>query len=391
MKRYLKIFLVIIVFLGLAAAAIRLVGTRRAELEGLAQPEHPAYAVYMETVQAGELAITRQFIGTIEPVEHAVAAFRVEGHLVEAPRDEGDHVAEGEIIARIDERRFSSQQAALQAEREGARSELSQAKSRFERRRTLFEKDLIDQEAMDAAESAFEVAQARVETLEARLASAKADLAYTTLDAPFDGVITARYKQAGDLAMPGEPVYRLENPGAGYKVIFHVPRETTIVASPGARTILTFDSRMIEAPLHRVYPSTREGRLSAAEIRVDSRPFGLTSGSLVSVDLLVEQAAGMLVSAASILEDEAGARVFRVDADNRIEIIEITVMGRKGDSAVIAGPILPGDRLVTAEESMLLHLSHQSRVRPQTRPQTRPKAGPYPGPADDAGVRDGAR
>ncbi len=364
MKRYGKIIVFIAILLAIAAAAAWLSGQRRAELDGLAIPEPPVYAVNMETAEKGVLAVTRQYLGTIFPVDHATVSFRVTGHLQSADGEPGDVVAEGEVVAKIDDRLLFTQKEAITAELEGARSELSRAKKQVERRRPLLAKGLIDPEAMDASESAYEVARARVGNLEARLAAADIDLAYSTAFAPFDGVITARHKRQGDLVMPGVPVYTLENPDAGYMVMVKIPRETALAAAPGDKAAVSFGALKMEAVLYRIYPSTQEGRLAMAEFRMDKKPFGLPSGAFVTADLLVEKKKGILVPARSILGDGAGARVFRVDDQDRVEIIDVTVMARSAGDAIIAGPVSPGDRLVTAEESMLLHLSSRSRVRP---------------------------
>lgn len=364
MKRYGKIIVSIAFLLAIAAGAAWLSGQRRAELDGLALPKPLVYAVNVEPAEKGVLALTRQYIGTIFPVDHATISFRVTGHLQSADGEPGDVVAEGEVVAKVDDRLLFKQKEAITAELEGARSEVTRAKKQVERRRPLLARGLIDPEAVDASESAYEVARARVGNLEARLAAADIDIAYSTAFAPFDGVITARYKRQGDLVMPGVPVYTIENPDAGYMVMVKIPRETVLAAASGDKASVSFGSRKMEAVLYRIYPSTQEGRLAMAELRMDKRPFGLPSGSFVTVELLVENKKGILVPARSILEDGAGARVFRVDDQDRVEIVDVTVLGRKAGDAVIAGPVSPGDRLVAAEASMLLHLSSGSRVRP---------------------------
>lgn len=368
MKRVFKIGLSAAVVLAIAGVFIWLSGNRKDELADMPTPEAPVHSVYVDIAEAGKLSITRQYLGTVEPIRHAAVAFRVEGHLVWAEKEAGDSVSQGEVVAKIDERRPASRKTEIEAELAGARTEMARIKEQVERRRPLLEKGLIDPEAMETVESAYTVAQARVDSLKARLATAGIDMAYTAASAPFDGVITTRHKQKGDLAMPGEPVYTVEKPDAGYAVIVAIPRETALIAVPGGNATIMFNSREIETTLHRIYPSTQTGRLARAEIRLDRRPFDLPSGSFVTVDLHLREAAGILVSAATILVDEANARVFRIDDHNRVEIIEVTVLGRKGADAVITGPVSPGDRLVAAEESMLLQLSEQSPIMPRERP-----------------------
>ena len=375
MKRYVPVFLSILVLFAVAAGALWLSIMRRAELADKAHPEPPAYAVFIDTAEAGAITFTRQFLGTVEPVENALVSFRTTGHVKSAEKDTGEYVTEGEIIAAIDKRPIKRQKQAVEAELAGAKSDLVQAERQLERRKLLLEKGHIDPEAIEAAESAYETARSRVDSHAARLAAAEIDLAYTTAYAPFDGVITARHKQKGDLAMPGEPVYAIENPDAGYKVIVQIPRETALSAAPGDTALVTFNLRSIETILHRVYPSTQKGRLALAEIRLEQRPFGLPSGSFVGVDLHLGEVPGIRVSARTLLEDETGAKVFRVSNQNLIEVIEVTVIGKKGGDAVIAGPVFPGERLVVAEESMLLRLADGSPVTPLNKAADIHKAG----------------
>lgn len=372
MTRYVKLFLAVLLLLVIVAGAIRLSGIRRAELADMKTPEPPVYRVYVEAAQTGRLAVTREYVGIIEPVARAEVAFRIQGHLVSAEKDAGDGVDDGEIIAAIDNRPLKRQIQAIEADLAGAESDRVQAEKQLARRRPLLERGLIDPEALDAAESAYETAKSRVDSLRARLASARIDMAYTALKAPFDGVITVRRKQKGDLAMPGEPVYTIENPDAGYRVMARIPRETALALETGTPATVRFDPRRIDAAVHRVYPSTQAGRLAIAEIRLDGRPFDLPSGAFVSVEMLLSDLSGVRVAARSILEHDAGEMVFRVNDQNRIEVVGVTVLGRKGGEAVIDGPVFSGDRLVSAEASMLLRLADGMPVIPIDTPVNKP-------------------
>ncbi|MFO8111849.1 MAG: efflux RND transporter periplasmic adaptor subunit [Desulfosalsimonadaceae bacterium] len=364
MKRYAKIMVFVLIFLAIAAGAVWLSAARRSELKDMARPEAPAYAVHVATAEKGALAVTREFVGIVEPVDQAAVAFRMTGEVVSADREAGDRVSENEVIASIDDRPLVEQKRGIAAELAGAESDLARAEKQVQRRRPLLAKKLIDPEAMDTAEFEFEAAKARVDNLKSRLASAELNLAYTTVSAPFDGIITTRHKQKGDLVMPGEPVYTVENPDAGYKVTVQVPRETALAVAPGARATVRFNTRTLETTLYRIFPSTQKGRLAVAELRLEKRPFGLPSGTFVTVDLLIETTEGLRVPAMAVLEDGTGARVFRIGEEDRVEIIDVTVVARKGKHAIIEGPVSPGDRLVTAEESMMLRLSDRTRVRP---------------------------
>ena len=364
MKRSVPAILSALLILIIAAGALFLSNARRAELGDKSPAKPPVYAVYIDTAETGSLLVKRKYVGIVEAAASSTISFRVTGQITTAEKDAGDRVDRGERIAKVDARPPEQQKQTLEAELKGAQSELVRAEQRLARRRPLLEKGHIDRDTFEDAKTAYETARSRTDALSARLASARIDLAYTTARAPFDGVITRRYKQQGDLAMPGEPVYAMENPAAGFKVMARIPRETALSAAPDDRVLVRFGDRTIDAALHRIHPSTTEGRLAVAEIRLENRPFGLPSGSFVAVEMQTVEASGVLVSGRSVLEDKTGARVFRIDNENRVRAVKVTVKGRQGELAVLSGPIDTGDRLVRAEESMLLRLTDGQKIRP---------------------------
>lgn len=364
MKRYAPAILSALLILLITAGALSLSSVRRGELEEKSHPEPPVYAVFTDTAKIGTLVVARKYVGVVEARSHSTISFRVAGQITTAEKDAGDRVDGGVMLAKVDARPLERQTQALEAELEGARSERALAEQRLSRRRPLMEKGHIDRDAFEEAKTAYETAKSRVAALSSRLASARIDLAYATVYAPFDGLITRRYKQQGDLAMPGEPVYAMENPADGFRVIARIPRETALSAAPADRVLVRFDGREIGAALFRIHPSTTERGLAAAEIRLEDRPFDLPTGSFVDVEIPIAEASGILVSGRSVLESDAGAQVFRIDNDNRVHAVNVTVKARRKEQVILSGPINPGDRLVRAEESMLLRLADNQTVRP---------------------------
>ncbi len=364
MKRYGPAILSALLILIIAAGALFLSNSRRAELGEKPRPEPPVYAVFTETAEAGSLVVNRKYVGVLEAVASSTISFRVTGEITTAEKDAGDRVDSGEKLAKVDSKALERQKQALIAELEGAQSELIRAEQRLARRQPLLEKEHIDRDTFEDAKTAYETARSRANALSARLASARIEIAYTTAHAPFDGLITRRYKQHGDLAMPGEPIYAMENPAAGFKIMARIPRETALFVAPGDRALVRFGDRTIDTALHRIHPSTNESSLAAAEFRLENRPFDLPTGAFVGVEMPIVETTGILLSGRSILEDESGARVFRIDNENRVQAVNVTVKGRQEARAVITGPIEAGNRLVRAEEAMLLRLKHGQKIRP---------------------------
>jgi HlyD family secretion protein len=219
-----------------------------------------AFVVLRDGVQDADLLMVS---GTVEATE-ADIGFQAPGRIVSIEVREGDRVTAGQILARLDA-------AELEARLEGARAqvavavaqlselrsgprpeEISQARSarnaastrladarrELERARTLYEGGAISREAFDRAQTAADVAESqheqardqlaaletgtrpeRIEAGRAGLAQAQAAvrqvetlIANTTIAAPFDGIVTVRHREPGEIVAAGLPVITIMDP-----------------------------------------------------------------------------------------------------------------------------------------------------------------------------------
>ena len=357
MKRFVKILIFLIVAAGLVAGAKKLIHTRRLEMARMKPPAERPEAVETAVIRKGEMPLSRHFLGVIEPVRVADIAFRARGYLETLPKDVGDRVRKGESIARIKDPLVVKKSDSAAAALKGARDESALRKKELERRQTLFDKGHLSEDKLDEAKRMYRIAKARVEQLRAESESALVSRNFIHISAPFSGVISERFVDAGDLVKEGQPVYRLESPSHGYKILVDIPHKFRRYVQPGDRVILTNENRQIKTEITRIHPAVHKGNLSTAEARVESAPFGLPSGSVAGVDIQYTRISGLVVPLASILDDGDHARVFRVNEKSRAEKHRVEVLGRSNGNAVVSGPLRHGDVVVKARESMLLGLS----------------------------------
>ena len=86
-----------------------------------------------------------------------------------------------------------------------ANAEIENAKTYLDRINLLYAEDAVSKQEMENATRGYRVAEANRKAL-------LAQLSYTTVRAPFDGVITEKKVEAGELASPGQPLLRMEDP-----------------------------------------------------------------------------------------------------------------------------------------------------------------------------------
>jgi RND family efflux transporter MFP subunit len=368
MEKTVKRTIVILIVVALILAAVMLVRHRKSELANLALPSIRPIPVHIKTVVSGKLPLTEHYLGTIEPVVEAVLSAQATGYLISIRKDVGDRIAAGESVADIDDRLPLTQKSALAAELAGAREDLEVKTTMRNRRKELFNNNVIPIESLDEASLAYELALSRVQRLKQETEAANVALSFTGIRSLFDGVITERMKNPGDLVLPGTPVLKAEDTNQGYKILVHVPQETVTRLSANTPLQLIDGKNTIAAVVYRVHPSIASGNLATVEIRVPEPPFGLPSYATVGVDLIIGLPEGLIISSDCILEQETGALVFVVQNDQapnqRVLPVPVNILGHSGDQAVVKGALTTGTFLAAGPESMLLQLSRHGHIVP---------------------------
>ena len=359
-KKLLKVVVFLAVVVIIAMAAIHVVKKKKKALSQLPTPKIVPLPVEVEKVNIGKLFVTEHYLGEIKPLISAKISSKVSGYLLSVTKYEGDPVKKGELLARIDDRPLRERISSLRAQIDAARTIFLTKKHIFERDQILYKNKAISKEALEISRANFKEAKARLEVLKAELSSARNDLLYTVIKSPFDGVVTTRFKDPGDLVVPGTPILEVEDPGAGYRILVGVPQEKADVFKPGALAVLTEESKTLNARIFRVFPAVGPGELATVEIRLPKRPFGLPSGARVGVDLAVSEVEGAIVPLRALLENVNATYVFLAEPVGsgaaRIKPVKVHVLGRSGDKVAVSGPLKDGDLVVVAEESTLLKL-----------------------------------
>ena len=162
------------------------------------QAELSSVAVRVQVVERKLRAATEDVVGTVRPKLSAVIEAKVSGRIEQMLVVPGQRVKAGEKLAQLDAHEIQSRLDQATAARQQAESDLK----RFT---ALLEQKILSQSEFDNAQSKFRIAVAAE-------AEAKTMLDYTLIVAPFDGVITRKLADVGDLAAPGKPLLQMENP-----------------------------------------------------------------------------------------------------------------------------------------------------------------------------------
>jgi RND family efflux transporter MFP subunit len=160
----------------------------------------PPVAVRTQVAESKNRVATEDVVGTVRPKLSAAIEAKVSGRIEQMLVAPGQTVTNGELLARLDAHE-------IQARYDQAVATRQQAESDFKRASDLMQQKILSQSEFDAAQSKFRVANA-AET------EVKTMLGYTVIVAPFDGVITRKLADVGDLAAPGKTLLQMENPAS---------------------------------------------------------------------------------------------------------------------------------------------------------------------------------
>jgi RND family efflux transporter MFP subunit len=180
----------------------------------------PAVPVRTQTIETKQWPSTEEVVGTVRARLHATIEARVSGRITELPIDLGQKVAKGQLLARLDA-------AEIHARLDQAQAGLQQAERDWKRILSLFEQQTVTRSEYDAADSRYLLAKATV-------AEAQAMMAYVEVLAPFDGVVTRKWCDVGDLAAPAKPLVEMENP-SNLQLEADLPEGIASGIQPGAR------------------------------------------------------------------------------------------------------------------------------------------------------------
>ncbi len=160
----------------------------------------PAAAVKTDVAAAKMLRAKEEVVGTVRSKTRAVIEARVGGRIESLPVSAGQLVKKGDLIAQLDVRE-------VQARLDQAKATLEQANRDLARYQELIKQNVLTKAEYDTAEARQRIAQAAQ-------TEAETMLGYAKVTAPFDGVITRKISEVGDIAAPGRGIVELEDPEA---------------------------------------------------------------------------------------------------------------------------------------------------------------------------------
>ena len=292
--------------------------------------------------------------GDVEAFVNAPIYAQVSGYLQKWYFDIGAKVKKNDLLAQIDPRTY---QAALeQAKGALARDNatLANAKVDLARYQTLAAQNAISQQQLATQAATVSSDAGVVETDRAQVTQAAINLAYTRVIAPFDGVVTTRAVDVGNLVTVGTSTSTAlftVSDQTRMRIYVRLPQNYASYVRPDMTVTFTvpqYPNRVFKGVL-----VANAGAVVSAtgtvliQFDTDNSDHALQPGAYANVRFpLPTGANGIRLPATALMFRDAGMQVATVDAANHVRLKTVTILRDMGASADVSGGISANDRII---------------------------------------------
>lgn len=331
-------------------------GCRRHQASGPQAP--PPVPVQVAKAERHTLPRIVLAVGTVVSPQTVQVRPRVGGLIVSVGFQEGQLVAQGQLLFQVDPEPYRV--ALREAEARLARDQalLAKAKADLERAQVLAEKDFISKEQLDQARANVQQLQATVAGDQAAVDQARLQLSYCQITAPMSG-------RAGELLVHPGNLVKANDDKAMVTIVQVQPIDVSF-AIPEAfledvRAALTAKTAVVAVKLRGDQEKALQGELFFVDNAVDNRTgtvllkarFAneqalLWPGQFVDVSLVLgEDRDALVVPATAVITTQTGSGVFVVTEDGTAELREVQVARKVEPWVALTSGVSPGETVVT--------------------------------------------
>jgi RND family efflux transporter MFP subunit len=359
--------------------------------------EAPATHPVVTLIQAKRGEPTSELLlpGNIEPLYGANLYARIDGYLDRRNVDIGARVKAGQILAvisapEVDQQLLQSRATLAQSEAalQQARAALEQAKANAELARLTKERDIplgqqraISQQIVDGAVEAYDARIADVAAATANITAAEANVTanranvsrlqqmqgFERIVAPFDGVITQRNVERGDLVSTGssgagKPLFSIAQSGT-LRIQVDVPQSEAVNIQDGQKAAVDVKERLGRAYTGTVIRNAgalnNAARTMLTEVQVDNSDGSLLPGMYAQVKFtLPEQRTSLIIPTSSLVVDHSGMHVVTIAANYTVHFVPVTIGKDMGKEVEILNGLRGSEPLVSSPSDLLNEGDH---------------------------------
>lgn len=332
-------------------------GNKAAKPQATMPMAPPAPTVILHTVEKADLAVSREYVGRVEPIQTVSLLPQISGIIEEVHFKEGSMVKAGDLLFTIDSKEYKTTVALRKAELAKAEATLDRA-SKYLKRLKAADARSVSATDLDQAESDVLQNQAAVEQAKASLQLAQINLGYTRITAPISGKAGKVNFTRGNYVTPSSGTLTSIVQMDPVRVTFSLPDRDYLDQFDAFRSAENVYDATIRLPNGDAYPEkgTRDfednvmdaktGTITVA-LRFKNDRGALVPGSMVRVSVKpVTSRTVPVIPQEAILADSAGDFVYVVDGENVAHKRPVRLGAAFGRVSEVASGLEPGERII---------------------------------------------
>ena len=324
----------------LLAVTLAAGGCKKGAQGGFSMPPMP---VETAVVSPRNVADRFEAVGTIEAGEAITVVTEIDASVESLPFREGQPVAQGALLAQMDDETASAESKRAEALRD-------QSQVTYDRVKALYDQKAAAPQDLDDADAARKVAEANVQLARERLRK-------TRITAPFAGLVGAKRVSAGAYLRAGDAITELASLHE-IKVTFSAPERYLATLQRGREVSVSttaYPNYELHGRIDVVSPVLDPATRAAAIIARVRNPGGkFRPGMSASVSVVLsERAKALAVPSEAVFSEGGQTFVYVVKADSTVERTALTLGTRQADVVEVVQGLTDGARIVTAGHQKL--------------------------------------
>jgi RND family efflux transporter MFP subunit len=304
---------------------------------------------------------------------------RVNGYVAKWIADIGDRVKKDQVLATIDTPDLDAQLEAAQSQLRASEAEVKVREADVEFARTTYErwegspKGVVSDQEREDKKARYAMAVAQLNAARARVTLDQANVdrlsfltSFKQVTAPYEGVITERRVDIGDLVTAGStsnttPLYGIAQ-SQQIRVFINVPQTATADIGDGTQAQVTaseYPDRTFEGKVARTSQSIDlHARTLRTEVDLSNEDRALLPGMYVQVMFRLKPTAFVQVPASALLFRATGPQVALITSDGTVKFQDVTIARDNGNVVELASGLSAGDEIALNISSQIAEGDH---------------------------------
>ncbi|MCM4167443.1 Efflux pump periplasmic linker BepF [Arenibacter antarcticus] len=318
----------------------------------------PVVAVRISSVAQKNSSPFLSTSGKIEAVKSADLSTRMMGNVEKIHVQVGEKVKKDQLLLSLNNADLSAKLAQVNAGINEATAAFDNAEKNYQRFSVLFGENSASQKELDDITTQYNMAKARLESAKQMKNEVNSQFSYINIRAPFNGVITNKAINVGDMANPGMPLLEMESPG-NFQVLAMVPESEILQIKADAEVdvLIKTLNESIKGKVAEISTSAKNtGGQYMVKVLLDKSETNLLSGMYATVQFPIakkENTNSVQIPLDAIVHNGQLSGVYTVSESNTALLRWLRLGRTFGDNVEVLSGLSAEEHYIVSAEGKL--------------------------------------